>query len=441
MTKIVHIITRLDMGGSAQNTLLTCRQLSDRYEMVLIHGRTLESNMTDSEMHAVQDGIDEAETRGVRFICVSSLVRRISPLKDLRTLLSLLWLFYTEKPFVVHTHCSKAGILGRLAAKIGRIPIVIHTPHGHVFSGHFNILASRLFLWLEKCFAYFTDRIIALTEGEREDYLNLSVGRPDKLVTVHSGVDIYRYLNNKTSVIEKKQALGLLPNGFLVGFVGWLLPIKGPMHLLRAMAGVWREHPEVTLVFAGKGELDVDLRAEALQLNADGRVKFLGWRDDIADLMQIFDIFILPSLNEGMGRVLVEAMAAGKPVIASHVGGIPDLVKHGKTGILVKPADECAITQAILHLLNNPQEAKRMGDLGRIHSLQFSVQTMVEKLDAIYDKLIFSPQKIIKLKPEVPGYRLNVLRKLSSPSRSQKPVQPYPILQKSAIDEKDAKPN
>ena len=441
MTKIVHIITRLDMGGSAQNTLLTCRQLSDRYEMVLVHGLSRESNMTDSEMRAVRDGIHEAETKGTRFICVPSLERRISLLKDLRTLFSLLWLFYIEKPFVVHTHCSKAGILGRLAAKIGRIPIVIHTPHGHVFFGHFGILASKLFLWLEKCFAYFTDRIIALTEGERKDYLNLSVGRPDKLVTVHSGVDIYRYLNNKTNVIEKKQELGLLPNEFLIGFVGWLLPIKGPMHLVRAMAGVWREHPEVTLVFAGKGELDVDLRGEVLQLNANGRVKFLGWRDDIADLMQIFDIFILPSLNEGMGRVLVEAMAAGKPVIASHVGGIPDLVKHGKTGILVKPADEYALTHAILHLLNNPQEAKKMGDLGRIHSLQFSVQTMVDKLDAIYDKLIFSPQKIIKLKPEVPGYRLNVLRKLSSNYLSQNQISKQHVSHSPSSDAKQIKLN
>jgi glycosyltransferase involved in cell wall biosynthesis len=356
-------------------------------------------------------------------------------------LFCLLWLFYKEKPFVVHTHCSKAGILGRLAAKIGRIPIIIHTPHGHVFFGHFGVLASKFFLWLEKWFAFLTDRIIALTEGEKEDYLNLRVGRPEMLVTVHSGVDINRYLNNETHVIEKKQTLGLLPNEFLVGFVGWLLPIKGPLHLLRAMANVWREHPEVTLVFVGKGELDVDLRAEVLRLNANGRVKFLGWRDDIEELMQIFDVLVLPSLNEGMGRVLVEAMASGKPVVASRVSGIPDLVKHGRTGILVPPADEDALANAIMRLVNNPQEAKSMGELGRFHSLRFSLETMVEKIDEIYDGLIYSPQKIIKLKPEAPGYRLSVFRKLSASNHTRQKRPDHRTLPGSSIDGKQIKPN
>jgi glycosyltransferase involved in cell wall biosynthesis len=441
LTKILHIITRLDMGGSAQNTLLTCRELSDRYEMVLVHGLSLESNMTDSEKRMVQKGIDAAKTCGVRFVCMSSLVRRIRPVKDFRGLCALIWLLINEKPFVVHTHSSKAGILGRLAAILTRIPIIIHTPHGHVFFGHFGLLASKLFLWIEKWFAFLTDRIIALTEGEKEDYLKLSVGRPDKLITVHSGVDIQQFSNIEINVNEKKQTLGLLPNEFLVGFVGWLLPIKGPMHLLRAMASVWIEHPGVTLVVVGKGDLDVDLRAEALQLNADGRIKFLGWRDDIDEIMQIFDVLVLPSLNEGMGRVLVEAMAAGKPVIASNIGGIPDLVKHGHTGILVPPADEANLAGAIVRLVSNPKEARRMGELARIHSQRFSLETMIEKIDAIYDDLIFSPKKIIKLKPVASGSYDSELTDLSSSHQTlQKSIDQRALL-KSAAAGRETKPN
>ncbi len=310
-----------------------------------------------------------------------------------------------------------------------------------MFFGHFGLLASKLFLWIEKWFGFITDRIIALTEGEKKDYLKLSVGRPDKLITVHSGVDIQQFSNIEINVNEKKHTLGLLPNEFLVGFVGWLLPIKGPMHLLRAMASVWIEYPGVTLVVVGKGDLDVDLRAEALQLNADGRVKFLGWRDDIDEIMQILDLLVLPSLNEGMGRVLVEAMAAGKPVIASNVGGIPDLVKHGSTGILVPPADEDNLAKAILRLVNNPKEAMRMGELARMHSQRFSLETMIEKIDEIYDDLMFSPQKIIKLKPVASGSCVSELTDLSASHQALQKSIDQPALLKSDADGRQTKPN
>jgi glycosyltransferase involved in cell wall biosynthesis len=442
MTKIVHIITRLDMGGSAQNTLLTCRGLSPKYEMVLVHGLSLESNMTDSEKHLVERSIDEAKDQGVRFISILSLVRRINPLKDFRALCSLGWLIFKEKPAVVHTHSSKAGILGRLAAKLVGVPIIIHTPHGHVFYGHFNRLVSRIFLWIEKWFAFLSDRIIALTEGEKNDYMHLGVGRPHKLLTIHSGVDIRPYISNHVDIIDKKQSLGLLPNGLLIGFVGWLLPIKGPMYLLRAMPEVWSEHPDSTLVFVGKGDLDVDLRAEALQLEANGKVKFLGWRDDVAEIMQIFDIFVLPSLNEGMGRVLVEAMAAGKPVVASRVGGIPDLVKDEKTGLLVPPGDEHELANAIMRLANHPSEARRMGAAGKLYCHPFSLEAMVEQLDHLYDEIIFSPHKIVKLKADAGSLKPAEWAKHSeSADKVTHPLPDQSSPSRSSKEQKESNPN
>ena len=441
MTKIFHIITRLDMGGSAQNTLLSCRGLSDKYEITLVHGLSLESNMTETEEHVLQNAIAAARKSGVRFVSLASLVRRISPFKDLWALLSLVLMLFKEKPYVVHTHSSKAGILGRLAARVARVPIVIHTPHGHVFYGHFNRFSSKIFLWIEKIFAHLTDRIIALTRGEKEDYLRLALGRPRNLRTIHSGVDISRYIHHKIDVIEKKQALGLPSNGFIIGFVGWLLPIKGPMHLLQAMPAVWREHPEVTLVYVGKGDLDVDLRAVAVDLKAEDHVKFLGWRDDIEDLMHIFDVLVLPSLNEGMGRVVVEAMAAGKAVVASNVGGIPDLIKHNQTGLLVPPADENALAGAIAHLVKNPERTEKMGAMGRYHSYSFSLAAMIDKLDAIYDELICSPQKVLKLKPQTAGYRERVLGRFSALNHPQKHMPDHPVFPQKAAEENKIKPN
>ena len=137
----------------------------------------------------------------------------------------------------------------------------------------------------------------------------------------------------------------------------------------------------------GKGDMDVALRAEALKKSANGKVKFLGWREDIDEIMPLFDMLVLPSLNEGMGRVLVEAMASGKPVVASRVGGIPDLVRHAETGYLVPPADEKALANGIKKLLDDPAKAKQMGLRGREYCRQFSLETMIAKLDALYTNL------------------------------------------------------
>jgi len=150
MKKVLHIITRLDMGGSAQNTLLSCTELCGKYEIILIHGLSHESGMTDIENQIVANGVEKAIKNGVKVKALPSMVRSIRPIKDFKALLSLVWLIFKEKPDIVHTHSSKAGLLGRVAAKICFIPNIIHTPHGHVFYGHFGVFASRIFLWVEK---------------------------------------------------------------------------------------------------------------------------------------------------------------------------------------------------------------------------------------------------------------------------------------------------
>jgi glycosyltransferase involved in cell wall biosynthesis len=388
MTKIIHIITRLDMGGSAQNTLQTCKKLSGKYETILVHGLSYESRMTDLEKRIIEDDVEAAKAQGVKVIALPAMVRSIRPLKDFRALISLVWLISKEKPDIVHTHSSKAGILGRLAAKIAGVPYIVHTPHGHVFYGHFGILASKIFLWVERIFSKFTDRMVALSNGEKNDYVKLTVCPPEKLFKIHSGVDLKQFMQPNGNRVEKRRSLGLDQNGAVIGFVGWLLPIKGPAYLLKAMAHIWPDHPTASLVMVGKGELDVDLRAQALRMNANGKVKFLGWREDIDEIMPVFDLLVLPSLNEGMGRVLVEAMAAGKPVVASEVGGIPDLVKHGETGYLVRPADEKALANGIKKLLNDPERAGQMGQRGKEYCRQFSLEAMIEKLDDLYSELI-----------------------------------------------------
>ena len=391
--KIIHIITRMDMGGSAQNTLLTAlHHDSQRYNVWLIKGSTLESAMTEAETRLVEDQLETAKKQGIQIIDVPSLVRRISPTNDLRALVTLFLHIRKIDPHIVHTHTSKAGILGRLAAWLARVPTIIHTPHGHVFYGHFGRSLSRMFLQMEKLLGRITHHQIALTPEEGNDYVNLGVAKSNNLSVIHSGVDLNRFKLSAAETNHKRNELSIPPDSLVVGYVGWLIPIKGVTHLVDAMAEVIQRHPNSLLVLVGKGdekgEEEIKLKEQVENLGLVDNVRFLGWRPDVHEIMGCFDIFVLPSLNEGMGRVLVEAMAVGLPIVASRVGGIPDLVKDGENGLLVPPADAGALERAISDLLSDKARGKRMGETGKRMCHPYSVEAMVEKIDALYTTLL-----------------------------------------------------
>lgn len=393
MKKIIHVITRMDMGGSAQNTLLTCLGLDkQKYKIILAHGRSLESAMTQLEKEIVDQQLNKAKKQGVRLISLDPMVRRIDPVSDFKTLLTLLRLFMKEKPDIVHTHTSKAGILGRLAAGLARVPIIIHTPHGHVFWGHFRKIFSAVFFIIEKLMEPMTDRFIALTKGEKKDYLKLALTRKEKVETIHSGVDVRRFIDAQIDAppdaSKKKSQVGVSPDALVVGTVGWLLPIKGPMVLLKAMEGVWPHYPDAELVYVGKGELEAELKEKTALMDVSDKVHFLGWREDIPQLIQMMDIFVLPSLNEGMGRVLIEAMASSKPVIGSDVGGVPDLIIPNVNGLLVPPGNVRKLSGAIIKLIQDKALRKQMGRQGKRRVAQFDISNMIYKIDRLYDELL-----------------------------------------------------
>jgi glycosyltransferase involved in cell wall biosynthesis len=391
--KVVHIITRLDMGGSAQNTLLTALHHDSRhYNVWLIKGSTLESAMTKAETKLVEDQLETAKKQGIKIIDVPSLVRRISPINDLRALVSLFRLMRKLEPHIVHTHTSKAGILGRLAAWLARVPTIIHAPHGHVFYGHFGRLLSRIFLQVEKLLGRITHHQIALTPEESNDYLNLGVAKSNNISVIHSGVDLNCFKRSATESNPKRNELGIPSDYLVVGYVGWLIPIKGVTYLVKAMSEVVQRHPNSLLLLVGKGdekgEEETKLSKQVENLGIADNVRFLGWRPDVDEIMSCFDIFVLPSLNEGMGRVLVEAMATGLPIVASSVGGIPDLVKDGENGLLVPPANAGALEQAISDLLSDKSRRKHMGETGKKMCRPYSVEAMVEKIDNLYSRLL-----------------------------------------------------
>lgn len=379
--KVLHIITRLDKGGSAENTFLTVKGLDKkRYDVTLMSG-------------PVQDPSQERRTQveecGIPFIHIPVLVRNINVVFDAIALFKI-WRFLAKEKFdVVHTHTSKAGLLGRFAARLAGAPLVVHTPHGHVFFGYFGPLKTKIFILLEKLANRMADRIVALTHREKADYISYRTCPEEKIAVIHSGVELNQF--QESTLAEKtklKKEIGLPENSIVVGTVGRLVPVKGPGFLIMASLAILPRHPHTYFLFAGDGPLKDNLQKRASETGEEKNIVFLGWRDDIAHILSIFDIFCLPSLNEGMGRVLVEAMAHGIPIVASDVGGIPDLVTHGKNGFLVPPKNPWELAKYIQILIEDEEKRKKMGEAGKKMAQRFSHENMVKKIAELYEELL-----------------------------------------------------
>jgi glycosyltransferase involved in cell wall biosynthesis len=383
--KVAHVITRFDKGGSAENTFLTVQGLDkEKYDVLLIMGLSLESRMSEKEEAAVAKNLSEAEKSRVRIMTLSSLVRSVDLIQDIKAICAMMSIFKNERLHIVHTHTSKAGFLGRWAAFFAKVPIIVHTPHGHVFWGYFNRWKTSLFILLERLTARITDRIITLTEQEKKDHLRFSIAPEGKFTVIHSGVDLTKFTGAGINASGMRKNLGIPENAFVVGTVGRLTAVKGHKYLIEAAAKVVQEKPDAHFAFLGDGELLDEFKKMVYSLDIENHVHFLGWRPDVAEIMATFDIFVLPSLNEGMGKVLVEAMAMGKPIIASHVGGIPDLVHPGENGFLVPPEDAMAIAEAIKVLYSESEKRRNMGKKGRTIATHYGVEMMVQKIGRLY---------------------------------------------------------
>jgi len=422
--KILHIITRLDRGGSAQNTILTVRglgrmpgagcQIPDagsrmadtgyripdaRYQIPDAGGR-----IGKYEMTLVTGSVEDVDVTGINLVIIPELSRGLNPIKDILCLIKLYNLIKTEKPDIVHTHSSKAGFLGRVAAKLAssaiwhlasghRHPAIIYTPHGHIFYGYFNLVITQIFILLERFTAKFTDKIICLTDGEMKDLLKFGISKDrGKFLTIHSGIDLERFKGVKIAREKKRRELGISENSVVIISHTRLVPIKGHKYIIEAaervagcqMPGTGCQMADIRFIFVGGGGLKSKLEIEVEKLGLKGKILFLGERDDIPELLTASDIFVTAPLNEGMGRAIVEAMACGLPVVATSVCGIPDVVKDGVTGILVSSGDIDGLANAMLTLIKDPSLREKMGEEGRKRAELFGVEGMVGEIDRLY---------------------------------------------------------
>jgi glycosyltransferase involved in cell wall biosynthesis len=389
-TRILHIITRLDKGGSAETTLQVASLLNrEKYEIFLVHGLSLESNMGVMEQEALILDLSLAVKKGVRVFTIPSLVRRLSLKNDLLAFVSIYRLLKRIKPHIVHTHTSKAGVLGRVAAYLAGIPIIVHTPHGHIFHSYYGCIVTKMIVFVERILSLMTDKINALTDRERDEHLECGIASTNKYIIIHSGVMLQQIMNKDIDVETGKKKLGIPQNSNVIGAVGRLVPVKGHKYLVSAAKKITKEFDNTVLVFVGDGYLESKLERQAESLGIRNNIIFAGWRSDVIDVLDLFDILVLPSLNEGMGKVLIEGMALGKPIVASSVGGIIDLVKNGDNGILVPPRDPDGLSDAILRLIRNKNLAQRLGENGKAKVYpEYDTLVMIRQIEDLYESLL-----------------------------------------------------
>lgn len=374
---VAHVITKLELGGAQQNTLFTVSHLDPtRYRRILVTG---------------EPGILDVEARGlagVEFHQIPSLVRPVSPARDLRAMIALVGLFLRLKPAIVHTHSSKAGILGRCAARLARVPIIIHSIHGFGFHAHQPALRRLAFVAAERVVGPMTTRFFAVSEANRHRGVELGLFPADRCVVIRSGIDVEAARVGAVDRAAKMRALGFDPAQPLVGMVAPLKPQKAPLDFVGLAALVHHARPETGFLLVGDGELRREVEMAIARCGLMGVVRMAGWRRDVADIMACLSVFVLTSRWEGLPRVYLEALAAGVPVVGTRVDGAAEVVHDGRNGFLVEPGDLPAMAERVLALLGAPDLARDMGRHGRALPAEFDIHDMVRRQEREYERLL-----------------------------------------------------
>ena len=379
--RVAHVITRLIVGGAQETALALVVELRrrGRFEADLILGPTYgpEGSL-----------VPQAHRLGVEPRLIRSLRREVNPLLDPVALGALTLLFRRGRYDIVHTHSSKAGVLGRIAARAARVPAIVHTVHGWGFNDRQPLFVNRTFTAAERWCAGFTDALVTVTPRDTETGLALGIGRPELYTTIRSGIDVEHFRTPRRPRREVRAELGLAADAPVVVSVMRLVPQKAPLDFIDAAGRLLREVPDGRVLIVGDGPLRQQVEARCRTLRIRDRVVFTGLRTDVPDLLAAADVLALASLWEGLPRVIPQAMAAGLPVVATAVAGNAEAVADGVTGILVPPRDPAALGSALAALLADRARAAAMGAAGRARVDEFSVERMVNDLEALYARCI-----------------------------------------------------
>ncbi|MDD5449049.1 MAG: glycosyltransferase family 4 protein [Candidatus Omnitrophica bacterium] len=386
-TKIARIVTRLNIGGPSTHVILLTKGLNDSFKTILVAGK-----VDKGEGEMLYLAREEGVLDDIRFC--SYMKRPVSLISDIRALYSMFSLLRKERPLIVHTHTAKAGFLGRLAAFMAGVPIKVHSFHGHCFHSYFGRFETRIFLAIERLLARFTDRIVVVSDSIKEDVCGkFKVAGREKTSVIELGLDLDKFRDAAAFRGSLRKELGLGDDCLLIGIVGRLTAVKNHLLFLDAVSLLARDKAFMKygarFPVIGDGELRKTLENRARELGIEDKVFFLGWRRDAANFYGDLDIVVLTSLNEGTPLSIIEAMAAKKPVVATAVGGVPDLIEDGKTGILVPPNDPERLKAAIISLCSDEALRRRLGENASEYVLaKYSKQRLMKDMENLYSELI-----------------------------------------------------
>jgi len=374
--RVDHVITRLILGGAQENTVLTCEGLHANrdYDVRLITGPALGP---EGEL------LKRAQAGGYPVVLINAMRRSIHPWRDLVSFAALYRLFVERRPHIVHTHSSKAGILGRIAARLAGVPIVVHTIHGlpfYEYQSHAENVAYRL---LEQVCGAMSDHIVCVGEVMKEKAVAARLAPRGRFSVVYSGMEIERFEPGPPAA---RKRLGLAADDIVLGVVSRLAPLKGHEYLIDAAQDLRKSWPRLKLLFVGDGTL----RAE-LERRGAGLVTFTGLvqSDEIPELIRAMDVVVHTSLREGLPRVAPQALLCGRPVVAFDCDGAREVVLNGETGYLVEAESVPGLRDAIARVLALPDRGRSMGERGRERFVKpFDRRTMVAELDALYRRLL-----------------------------------------------------
>jgi len=376
--RIMRIITRLNIGSPAMHAVLLTQRLGPPlYESVLVCG----ANQPQGGSMAYF-----AEERGVQPVYIEELGDALDPVTLTRLIWRLYLLMRQLRPDIVHTHMARAGFAGRAAARLAGVPIIVHTFHGHVFSGEFDPLSTRLFITLERLAARWSDTIITQTQSTRRELAEVyRVARQARMTILPLGLDLDAFAHTPRGLGTFRRQWGIPPDAPLVGIVGRMVPVKNHALFLEAAAQVRERRPDARFVIVGDGETRRDIEAQIDRLGLRGCVTLTGWQRDLAPLYSDLDVLVNSSLSEGTPTPIIEALTVGCPVIATAVGGVPDLLGHGSLGQLVPPGRPALLAEAVVQTLAEPPQRANAREL---MLSRYSVDRLAADLDSLYHGLL-----------------------------------------------------
>jgi glycosyltransferase involved in cell wall biosynthesis len=381
---ITRIIARLNVGGPAVHIAGLMAGLDPaHYRNHLIVGCP-GPDEGDMSYLFEQEGLSPPTV-------IPELGRSVSPVRDLRTVAKLVPTLRRQKPQIVETHTAKAGFVGRLAARLAGVPVVLHVFHGHVFYGYFGRAQTCVYVGIERLLARLSDRIVTISASQQHDMVHVyRIAPPDKVVVVPLGFDLTAFAEAKRRAGGRlRAALGVAADVPLVGLVGRLTAVKNPALFVEAALRVLECVPCAHFCLVGDGELRPEVESKIVALGLAERVHLAGWQRDMPAVYAALDLLALTSLNEGTPVTAIEALAAGVPVVATAVGGVPDVVQDGVTGMLVPAGSAEALAVAIAALLADPASRQKLASAGQRDVLaRFGRARLISDMDALYRSLL-----------------------------------------------------